>query len=73
MAVTISDNGPGIPEDHLDKIFEPFFSTKAEYGTGLGLSITYGIVHKLRGSIEVESAVGEGASFTVRLPISKRH
>jgi signal transduction histidine kinase len=72
-AVTISDNGPGIPEDNIDKIFEPFFSTKEEYGTGLGLSITYGIVHKLGGSIEVQSAVGEGASFTVRLPISKRH
>jgi signal transduction histidine kinase len=72
MAVTISDNGPGIPEEHLSQIFEPFFSTKAEYGTGLGLSITFGIVEKLGGRIDAQSKVGEGASFTVRLPVRRR-
>jgi signal transduction histidine kinase len=72
VAVTISDDGPGIPEEHLKRIFEPFFSTKAEYGTGLGLSITFGIVEKLGGRIDVQSEVGEGASFTVRLPVARR-
>jgi signal transduction histidine kinase len=73
VAVTISDNGPGIPEEHLARIFEPFFSTKGDYGTGLGLSITFGIVEKLGGWIDVQSEVGEGARFTVRLPIMRRH
>jgi signal transduction histidine kinase len=72
VAVTIRDNGPGIPEEHMARIFEPFFSTKGDYGTGLGLSITFGIVEKLGGSIDVQSAVGQGASFTVRLPIMRR-
>ena len=72
VAVTICDDGPGIPEKHIDQIFEPFFSTKAEYGTGLGLSITFGIVEKLGGRISVQSKVGEGASFTVRLPVIGR-
>ncbi|MBU0753633.1 MAG: two-component sensor histidine kinase, partial [Planctomycetes bacterium] len=72
VAVTISDDGPGIPEELIDRVFEPFFSTKADYGTGLGLSITFGIVEKLGGRIEVQSEVGEGASFTVRLPVTSR-
>jgi len=71
VAVTISDNGAGIPKEHLAHIFEPFFSTKGEYGTGLGLSITFGIVEKLGGRIDVRSKVGEGTSFTVRLPVRK--
>ena len=72
VAVTISDNGTGIPKEHIGNIFEPFFSTKAEYGTGLGLSITFGIVEKLGGRIDVQSKIGEGASFTVRLPVTRR-
>ena len=72
MAVTIRDNGRGIPEEHIDQIFEPFFSTKGDYGTGLGLSITFGIVEKLGGRIDVQSRVGQGASFTVRLPVTRR-
>jgi signal transduction histidine kinase len=72
LAVTITDNGPGIPEAHLTRIFEPFFSTKAEYGTGLGLSITFGIVEKLGGRIDVSSRAGEGASFTVHLPVTRQ-
>jgi signal transduction histidine kinase len=56
----------------MDHIFEPFFSTKGDYGTGLGLSITHGIVEKLGGRIDVQSTVGKGASFTVRLPIAGR-
>jgi signal transduction histidine kinase len=72
VAITIADNGPGIPEEHLKRIFEPFFSTKAEYGTGLGLSITFGLVEKLGGRIDVQSEVGHGASFTVRLPVTRQ-
>jgi signal transduction histidine kinase len=68
QAVSIRDNGPGIPEEDLPHIFEPFFSTKGKFGTGLGLSITYGLVQKLGGSIEVKSQPGSGACFTVFLP-----
>ncbi|NQT39597.1 MAG: two-component sensor histidine kinase [Planctomycetes bacterium] len=72
VTVRIHDNGVGIPEEHIDHIFEPFFSTKGEYGTGLGLSITYGIVENLEGRIAVQSTVGEGTTFTVLLPIAMR-
>jgi two-component system NtrC family sensor kinase len=73
VAVTIADDGIGIPEDQLDHIFDPFFTTKKGAGTGLGLSITYGIVQKLGGQISVKSKVGEGTSFTVTLPLSQAH
>lgn len=66
--VSISDDGPGIAAENLPHIFEPFFSTKGQFGTGLGLSITYGLVQKLGGRIEVDSAPGAGACFTVFLP-----
>jgi len=69
IAVTISDNGQGISEEHLEHIFEPFYTTKKE-GTGLGLSITYGIVEKLGGSIIVKSKLGVGTSFTITLPVN---
>jgi two-component system NtrC family sensor kinase len=68
VAVSVADNGVGIPESHLAHIFDPFFTTKKGAGTGLGLSITYGIVQKLGGHIDVKSAVGEGTCFTVTLP-----
>ncbi|MEW5912828.1 MAG: ATP-binding protein [Thermodesulfobacteriota bacterium] len=68
VAISIADNGVGIPKEHLQRIFEPFFSTKGEKGTGLGLSITYGIIRKMGGRIEVESQPGEGTTFTVILP-----
>jgi two-component system NtrC family sensor kinase len=67
VGVTISDTGRGIPEEHLSRIYEPFFTTK-ERGTGLGLSISYGIVKTLRGTIQVESAVGIGTTFTLQFP-----
>ncbi len=69
VAVSITDDGVGIPEEHLPRIFDPFFSTKDGAGTGLGLSITYGIVQKLGGDIAVESEEGVGTSFTVTLPV----
>jgi signal transduction histidine kinase len=68
IAVSIADNGIGIPQEDLEHIFEPFFTTKRDHGTGLGLSITYGIVEKLGGAISVDSRVGAGTRFTVTLP-----
>ncbi len=69
--VKISDNGMGIKPEHLKKIFEPFFTTKeVGKGTGLGLSIAYKIVEKHHGKIEVESKVGQGSTFTVKLPLN---
>ncbi|NIP42814.1 MAG: GHKL domain-containing protein, partial [candidate division Zixibacteria bacterium] len=67
--VIIKDTGRGISNQDLERIFEPFFSTKKEHGTGLGLSITYGIVQKLGGQIRAASKLGEGTTFTVTLPI----
>ncbi len=66
----VSDTGCGIPKDHLDKIFDPFFTTKPEgKGTGLGLSICLGIIQRLAGGIAVDSAVGQGTTFTINLPL----
>ena len=73
VAVTLADDGVGIPEDQLGQIFDPFFTTKKGAGTGLGLSITYGIVQKLGGQISVNSKVGEGTCFIVTLPIRRSH
>jgi two-component system NtrC family sensor kinase len=70
VLVEIRDTGPGIPSDKVDKIFEPFYTTKEiGRGTGLGLSIAYGIIERHHGSIEVVSEVGVGTSFFVRLPV----
>ena len=67
----IEDTGGGIPPEILDKVFDPFFSTKkVGEGTGLGLSISYGIVEKLGGRIEAKSDPGVGTTFTVYLPIA---
>lgn len=70
VRVRVNDDGVGIPAENLGHIFEPFFTTKGEKGTGLGLSITYGIVHKLGGTISVASELGHGTTFTVILPLS---
>ena len=69
LYVSVSDDGPGIPNELKSKIFDPFFSTK-EYGmgTGLGLSISYSIIEKLGGRINVSSEAGKGAAFTIYLP-----
>jgi two-component system NtrC family sensor kinase len=67
-----TDTGCGIPEENIEKLFEPFFSTKKEgHGVGLGLSISYGIIKKHNGEIIVDSEVGKGSTFTVRLPIKE--
>ncbi|MFN7143077.1 MAG: ATP-binding protein [Myxococcota bacterium] len=69
---TVSDNGPGIPEDKRRVIFDPFYTTKPPgKGTGLGLNIVYRIVTKYRGSIQVQSAIGDGTSFELRFPVER--
>lgn len=68
--IKIKDNGTGISKDIIDKIFDPFFTTKSPgNGTGLGLSISYNIIKKHNGSIEVESELGKGTEFTIKLPL----
>jgi len=71
IEVQISDTGQGIPEQNLSKIFDPFFTTKAAgKGAGLGLSMAHGIIKKHNGEIMVESKVGQGTCFRLRLPIN---
>jgi len=67
--VEIEDNGSGIPDDVLPRIFEPYFTTKRNKGTGLGLSISYKIIQSHKGRIDVRSREGEGTKFTVYLPV----
>jgi two-component system NtrC family sensor kinase len=70
IRITITDSGGGIAPEHLSRIFDPFFTTKPQgAGTGLGLAISQGIIHKLGGEISVASRVGEGAVFTITLPV----
>jgi two-component system NtrC family sensor kinase len=71
IEVVISDTGTGITEENLEKIFDPFFTTKETgHGVGLGLAISYGIIKEHGGSISIESEVGKGTTFTIRLPIT---
>ncbi len=68
--ITIADNGSGIPQKVLDKIFQPFFTTKPTgQGTGLGLSLSYDIVKAHGGDLTVESKEGEGSEFVIQLPL----
>lgn len=72
VEIAFSDTGPGISEENLRKIFDPFFTTKdVGHGTGLGLAISYGLVRSHKGSILVDSIVGEGTTFIVSLPIEE--
>ncbi len=70
VVAQIADTGCGIPEENLPKIFDPFFTTKETSGTGLGLAVSYGIINSHGGTIEVESLVGIGTTFTIKLPIN---
>ena len=66
----VTDNGCGIPPENIPRIFDPFFTTKGVgKGTGLGLSVSRGIIERHRGRIDVESQVGRGTAFKIRLPI----
>jgi len=70
LKVEVADTGCGIPPEHLNQIFEPFFSTKQK-GTGLGLAVSYGIIRNHQGNIQVSSLPGEGARFTIEIPVSQ--
>jgi signal transduction histidine kinase len=70
--IDVSDNGPGIPPDYLNQIFDPFFTTKKEgEGTGLGLSVSYNIIKNNKGRLEVKSRPGQGACFSIFLPLAQ--
>ena len=70
VEIKISDTGSGIPKENLPKIFDPFFTTKkVGKGTGLGLNVAYNIIKKHKGTIDVESELGKGTAFTIRIPV----
>ena len=70
VLISVRDNGPGIPQKILDKIFQPFFTTKPTgQGTGLGLSLSYDIVKAHGGELKVETKEGEGSEFIIQLPV----
>jgi signal transduction histidine kinase len=75
--ISVRDNGAGIPPETLRKIFEPYFTTKkadaqGQGGTGLGLSLAREVIEAHHGRIRVESTVGQGTTFTLKLPLSKQ-
>ncbi|MBD1380355.1 PAS domain-containing sensor histidine kinase [Metabacillus arenae] len=72
VIISIKDQGSGIPEDKLKRLGEPFYTTK-ERGTGLGLMVSYKIIEEHCGAVEVESEVGEGTTFHLKLPVHQHH
>ncbi len=68
VVVTVEDTGPGVPPEILDRVFEPFFSTKAEHGTGLGLAISFGLVRAMGGRMWMQNVDGGGAQLSFELP-----
>jgi len=78
VTVQVSDTGSGIAQEHIHRIYDPFFTTKTSpkegqnRGTGLGLSVTYGIIQEHAGNIRVESRPGEGTTFTLDFPLSRK-
>jgi signal transduction histidine kinase len=70
--ISVTDTGAGIAAEHQPKIFDPFFTTRpVGKGAGLGLSVSYGIIDKHHGRIEVSSQPGQGACFTIWLPVKQ--
>ncbi len=71
VIISVSDNGPGIPQSIVNKIFQPFFTTKPTgQGTGLGLSLGYDIVRAHGGELVIDTKDGEGSIFCIKLPIT---
>jgi signal transduction histidine kinase len=75
--VCISDTGAGIAQEHIDRIYDPFFTTKTapkdgRKGTGLGLSVTYGIIQEHAGKIRVDSTLGAGTKFYLEFPLMRK-
>ncbi len=71
VEISVKDNGNGIPQKGIDKIFQPFFTTKPTgQGTGLGLSLSYDIIKAHGGEIKVETKDGEGSEFVIQLPVA---
>lgn len=68
VVISIADDGPGIPKEHLPKIFTPFFSTKEGQNSGLGLSICYNIIKAHHGTVDIKSTPGQGTEFIIALP-----
>ena len=74
LVIEVRDTGPGIPPANLDRVFDPFYTTKpVGKGTGLGLSICYGIIKKMGGDISVDSTIDEGTTFVIRIPVREEH
>jgi signal transduction histidine kinase len=73
VVVEVSDSGTGMPPEVQARIFEPFFTTKGEHGTGLGLPMVFGVVERHRGTVEVQSAAGQGTTIRLRLPLTQQH
>ncbi len=71
VKITFQDQGPGIPEEHLSRIFDPYYTTK-EKGSGLGLTMSYSIMQKHGGTMTADSTIGQGTTFTLYLPESRR-
>ncbi|HEX4627148.1 MAG TPA: ATP-binding protein [Gemmatimonadales bacterium] len=69
VLVTVADSGPGVPPEIIDRVFEPFFSTKAEQGTGLGLAISFGLVRAMGGRMWMQNVEGGGAQLSFELPV----
>ncbi len=72
IKISIQDEGVGIPAEHINRIFDPYFTTKSQ-GNGLGLAIVYSIIKRHDGHIEVESVLGKGTKFTIYIPASNKH
>ena len=78
VAVDVSDTGSGIALEHVQRIYDPFFTTKTmpkpgeRRGTGLGLSVSYGIIQEHAGKIQVESAIGVGTTFHLEFPLLRK-
>jgi len=78
VRVSVSDTGGGIAEENINRIYDPFFTTKTapgdgqNRGTGLGLSVSYGIIQEHAGKIRVESSVGQGTTFHLDFPLMRK-